>query len=171
MLRKVSIIFFLIFTYIIYEQSVGKNLDGDFGKSFAQTVVPQKEDENCSKLNFHFLEISNAQYTSVSRQVEIFLDEKAFSEKNLKILFEHLSAKYSDTKRLVISVSTNWEQLPLPFDCSPGANGLSDTSDQKPVSFKYHQARFFKDEKVEYFIYYPILNTEKFKRVILKDSR
>ena len=171
MFKKVLIPFFIALIFMACCGLFIKLLGEKSSIIFAQRGKSEKEKENCIKLDFRFLEVSNAQYTSTSRQIEIFLDEKAFSEQNLKALFDYLSKEYPEPKRLTIGISTNWEQLPLPVDCSPGANGISDTSDQKPEMFDHYQARYYRDEKLEYFIYYPVLNTDKFKRVVLKGNR
>jgi hypothetical protein len=133
-------------------------------------VLAQIKTEECEKLNFHFIVLSNESYMSFSRTVFVFLDEKAFNENNLRNLFAHLSKQYADKKRLSIVVWANWEQLPLPFDCSPAANRLSDTSDQKPNNFDFHEATYYKDEKAEYFRYNPVLKTDNFKTVVIKKN-
>ncbi len=132
---------------------------------FVNPALSQRTTVDCADINFHYLITSDAQDTSVSRSVEVFLDNAAFSEKNLKILFAHLAKRYSRTKILIITVVTNWEQLPLPADCRSA--GISDLS-TKPENFEYHEARYFRNQETEFFTYNPVLKTEDFKKVLLR---
>jgi hypothetical protein len=117
-------------------------------------------------MDFHYLIVADEQRSSVVRHVEVFLDEKAFSEENLKKLFAHLSPKYPAT-RLIIEVFTDWNQLPLPSDC-PGA-GTSNMPD-RPDLYDYHQAIYYNLPEREYFRYNPTkkIHSSEFKTVVLK---
>lgn len=155
-----------MFVYITFGKLYTKIQDENSDGLLMQTVIAQTDNNDCLTMDFRYLVISVARYTPVSQRVDVFLDDKAFSEKNLKTLFTHLAKRYSGTKILIIIVSTNWKQLPLSSDCPP--RGLSDTSSEAPEEFEYHQAEYFRNEEVEYFRYNPVLNTENFKKVILK---
>ena len=46
-------------------------------------------------MDFHYLELDKYSYeTSTLKHIEIFIDEKAFTEKNLSTLLGYLSDKY-----------------------------------------------------------------------------
>jgi hypothetical protein len=132
------------------------------------TVAQINTAEDCEKINFRFIVLGTETYTPVSRQVFVFLDEKAFSENNLQNLFVYLAKQYTDKKILIINVWTNWEQIPLPVDCT--YTGIPHTGNEKPEEFKFHYASYRQDDKGTFFIYNPVLNTEKYKKVIIKSK-
>jgi len=157
----------LVFVYIACGQVTTKLADEESGNVAAQTPVVQKQTEDCVRFKFHYLETENALYSPVVRHIEIFLDEKAFSEENLKTLFEYLSEKNPEPKHLTVVVHTNWAQLGFPSDC-PGI-GMSNMP-ARPDEYDYHQAIYYRREKVEYFRYSPALKVDQsqFKMVVLR---
>lgn len=132
---------------------------------FANAALPQQTQKDCELINFRYLITYDERFTRVSRNIGVFLDKTAFSEKNLKNLFVYLAKEYSGTKILIIHVSTDWKQLPLPVDCGP--RGISDVSTE-PENFEHHEASYYRNDNTEFFRYNPILRTGKFKKVILK---
>jgi hypothetical protein len=137
-------------------------------KSLAENKVIKNNDE-CLPVKFHYLIVENELYSPTMRHMEIFLDEKAFSEENLKILFEYLSVKNPKPVNLTISVKTNWAQLSLIYDCPPTiVSGKPDSQDK----YDYHQAVFFRRNRTKnnkYFTYNPMLKTDDFKTVMMED--
>lgn len=125
-------------------------------------------DTECATLPFHFLIVENALYSESIRHVEIFLDDAAFSEANLKDLFSFISKKYVEPIGLTIVVKTNWQQLSLPSDCPP--SGMSNTT--TPLEqYNYHEAIFYRrdrNNKSMYFRYNPELTA--YKTVVLDSS-
>jgi hypothetical protein len=119
---------------------------------------------DCVTMKFRYLVRNDYMSTPKMRYVDIFMDEKAFSEENLKTLFDYLSDKYTGPEDLTMVVVTNWNQLPLPTDCPPsGISGLPD----KPDKYDYHQAIFHRRGINKYFRYNPVLKSSIFKKVIM----
>lgn len=119
-------------------------------------------------MDFHYLILENNLSSPKVRHIEIFLDEKAFSEENLTKLFRHISDKNPAPENLTVHVFTNWKQLPLPSDCP-----LIVISEQpkRLDENDYHKAVFYRRDRsggTEYFRYNPVLKTEDFKEVFLK---
>jgi hypothetical protein len=137
-------------------------------KVVAQTPVVKTEAENCVRFKFHWLETENSLPTPVVRYIEIFLDEKAFSEENLKTLFAYLSEKNPEPTRLVVKVHTNWAQLDFPSLGCPGS-GISNQPDS-PDEYDYHQAIYQRSVKTEFFRYSPALKVHEanFKTVVIR---
>lgn len=165
-MAKILAMVFLVLVYVSFGQVVTKTENKDSDKLVG--VVPFAPKKDCVTIDFHYLIIENEQRTSTVRHIEVFLDEKAFSEENLKTLFTYLSNKHPETKILVVVVKTNWRQLPLPSDC-PGIGRSNQPA--RPDEYDYHQATYYRNEKIEYFRYNPILKTEDFKEIILKGKK
>lgn len=129
----------------------------------------QENEKSCVTFNFHYLETQNVLYSSTIRNVEIFLDENAFSEENLKKLFVYISEKNPEPKNLIVKINTNWKQLDFPSDC-PG-QGASNMP-ERPDKYDYLQAIYQRRARYEYFDYSPEIKVDqsKFKRVILKNE-
>lgn len=120
----------------------------------------------CVSFNFRFIELENyAYHTETLKHVEVFLDEKAFSEENLKELLAYLSTKHSAWKYLVVVVHTNWAQLD-PFSTCPGT-GISNMP-ARPDEYDYFQAVMYRNGEHQFFHYYPKLKSEERKTVISK---
>lgn len=133
------------------------------------TMKRSKTEEECVRTKFRYLIVQDILAWESQRHLLVFLDERAFSEENLKELFIKLSKKYSEYDELLIKVETNWERLPMPNDCLPpvGSSERSNGSDEN----KFHRAIFYRKGASEYFKYNPILNTSDFKTVILKEAK
>jgi hypothetical protein len=125
--------------------------------------------QKCVTFDFRYLVLENELRSPTVRHIEIFLDDRAFSETNLKTLFEYLSKTNPDPKLLTIQVYSNWEQVPIPSDC-PGT-GRSNMPD-KPDKYDYYQAIYYRNDRngimIETFEYNPVLKNTEFKKVILK---
>ncbi|HEX8251068.1 MAG TPA: hypothetical protein VF599_23035 [Pyrinomonadaceae bacterium] len=122
---------------------------------------------DCVTMKFHYLVTLDFMLTSKIRRIEVFMNEKAFSEENLKTLFAYLSDKYTSSEDLNVIVNTNWNQLQLPTDCLPlRASNQPD----KPDKYDYHQAIFNRRGKIKYFRYNPVLKTSIFKKVTMNNN-
>ena len=160
-MAKFSVILFVLFVYVADSKIQVKNPNN----IMAQTPVVEKK-KDCVKMDFHYLELDDYSYeTSTLKHVEIFLDEKAFNEKNLAILLGYLSDKYSKWKYLVVVVHTNWAQLQFPSDC-PGSGISEQPAD--PHEFDYQQAVMYRTGENQFFNYNPVLKNSEMKTVIVK---
>lgn len=111
-----------------------------------------KSDGNCEKFSFRWIELENYMITPTNRRIEIFLDPTAFSEANLRSMFEHLSRKNPTPQNLTINVLTNWKQLEPNSDCPIGA--ISGRPDP-PDLYDYLRAFYWRRTGREYFRYSP----------------
>lgn len=121
----------------------------------------------CTTFNFRYLQTQNVMYSPVVRHIEVFLDEKAFSEGNLQSLFAYISKQNPDPIHLTVVVKTNWAQLDLASDC-PGQGVSGQPSD--PHEYDYLQATYYRHKQVEYFRYSPATHVDSadFKEVIIR---
>jgi hypothetical protein len=120
----------------------------------------------CKQFNFHWLELVNAKFSNTTRHVEVFMDEKAFSEDNLRELFEHLSKTNPDPAGLTVVVFTDWSQFTNPSVGCPG--GGCGECKSEPFKFDHLQATYWRRPDREYFRYSPKINTADFKKVVIK---
>ena len=136
----------------------------------AKTTNPKTDD--CVPLKFHYLVTQDLMMSPNTREIEVFLDEKAFSEENLKSLFRYLSDKNPDPNsspnNLIIIVNTDWTQIPLQWDCPPVGISGQDTGRD---AYDYHWARFYRREGREFFTYNPVKKEWKDKDVIIKGDK
>lgn len=137
--------------------------------TFGQKTV--KNPEDCDNgIKFHYL-IARDVTTRIGkpsekfRQIWVFLDERAFAEENLKLLFSYLSKKYPSPNTLEITVETTWDRVPNPDDCE--GDGISGGPDREDVD-DYHWAFFMRRGKNEIFRYNPILKKPNIETVVLK---
>lgn len=121
---------------------------------------------DCKTFQFRYLITENVLYTEKVRHVEVFLDDNAFSEENLKALFLYLSKQFPQPTHLTIVVNTDWKQIHLSSDC-PGTGMSSRPSEWK--NFDYHGATFYRRDATLYFTYNPDLKTKEEKIVSLKE--
>ena len=147
------------------------------GSVFARTDLAQNTDarevavnlkKNCITFQFRFIVLENSRYNSAIRHVEIFLDDSAFTEKNLTDLFTYFSASNPEPGNLTVIVYTDWKQLQVFTDCPPIAvtNQPAD-----PDEYNYHRAIFWRRQingvRKEFFDYNPVLRTADVKTVLL----
>lgn len=115
---------------------------------------PDRECSNkCVRFDFRWLELSNELYSSKFRHIDVFLDPKAFSEDNLRNLFEHLSKANGEPENLTVSVYTDWAQIDPAAPNCPGT-GISNMP-EPPDKYDYLQATFWRRGEREYFRYSP----------------
>src|SRR5688572_27733210 len=86
--------------------------------------------DDCVSFDFRWLEFQNVLFSKAVRHIEIFMDERAFSEKNLRALFVYLSKKNPKPGMLTISVRTSWAQLEPYSDCGDAISGEPDKPDR-----------------------------------------
>ena len=145
------------------------------GESSASVVTSERGDggksRHCVTLPFRYIELRNSMDAPKLRYIEVFLDVGAFSEANLKTLFEHVAAKNPEPENLTVMVKTSWQQLPFPTDCQP--SGRSNMPAQEG-RYDYHQALFHRRDREEhraYFTYNPVLKSPDLKAVAMEISR
>lgn len=96
------------------------------------------------------------------RRIDLLLQEKAFSEENLKKLFAVLSEGYPEPQLLLIQVITNLEQArPEGF---PQISGGKDN----PAAYIYHRASYQRDKNNEFFRYNPNPPDRQMKTIVLR---
>ena len=126
----------------------------------------------CTSFDFNFLEIYNKKWSPKVRRINIFMDDNAFNENNLKKLFKYVADKNPEPKHLTIILATNWKQIELPYDCP---QRLESSLPDDPNRYDYRQAIFKRralgDKTVEYFHYYPVLKSSEYTEVIMKGRR
>jgi hypothetical protein len=163
-------IFISLFICIACAQVSTKTENSAYLNDIANVPTSTKKTEDCLTMDFHYLLTENQLYSSEVRHIEVFLDETAFSEENLKKLFKYLSYKNPEPKHLIIEVKTNWKQLDYPSDCPGiGASNLPERQDK----YDYFQAVFHRTGSngiTEYFRYNPTvkIRDSDFKTVIIK---
>jgi hypothetical protein len=101
------------------------------------------------------------------RNVEVLLDERAFSEETLKRLFDLCSLRFPKPDWMFVWVSTNLKQV-----ATPEERDLPSVSESKgnPESDKYHWAVLIRDGDNELFRYNPNPPSPEIKTVILKGA-
>lgn len=140
------------------------------GRVLARQELQEVDDCN-GEISFKYLIASNSVskekgLKTGSREIWIFLDPRAFSEKNLKLLFLHLGKKYSNSAKLYIWVETNWDTIPTSDSDCEGSAQSGETN--RPNSEDYYKAIYFRTGEVELFRYNPILRSTVLKTVVLR---
>jgi hypothetical protein len=103
------------------------------------------------------------------RFIEVLMDNKAFSERNLKEMFRLLAARFPAPQVLHIDVYTNLEDVSTPEESDEPA--LSSMPDRVGAD-KYHQAFFLRDAYGnEWFTYNPNPPLRRIKKVIIKSVK
>jgi hypothetical protein len=120
---------------------------------------------------FHYLIVQNAlsddkRMSDRHREMIVFLDETAFSEENLRLLFVHLAMKYPFPKILDVTVETKWNRIPNPYAC-PGSGVAESEQPYSDDQFGYHWSLFMRRGKDEIFRYNPDVNNGHIETVTL----
>jgi len=132
------------------------------------TTVSKPAAQFCQHFDFHWLELENERYSDKIRQIEIFMDEKAFSESNLKELFEYLSKSNPEPVGLIVVVHTDWSQFGI---ANPNCDGTGCGECNFDLPRHDHlQATYWRRPEGEYFRYSPKVNVDdsEFKEVVIK---
>ena len=85
------------------------------------------------------------------RILQVLMDEKAFSERNLRILFELIGKRFPNDD-LVVSVFTSLEDAPTPEERDEGS--ISEETESRPV--KHYWAVYLRHEGYDFFRYSPV---------------
>ncbi len=137
-----------------------------------QNSQPLKTENDCAGMPFRCLVAYDAQHSSVVRHVEVVLEQRAFSEHNLKLLFKQLSKKYADSIFLVIIVNTRLgNNLPPSFelDSSPGTGTSGNSSNIE--EYTHYIAKYYRRDGTEFFTYTPTLRNGIFRDVIIRGKK
>ena len=99
------------------------------------------------------------------RNIEVLLDESAFSEESLRTLFALISKRYRKPQWIYISVATNLRQI-----ATPEERDLPNVSESNivPEPDPYPRAIMFRQDGNQLFRYTPNPPSSKLKTVILK---
>src|SRR5688572_28362400 len=89
--------------------------------------------------------------SETSRIVEVLLEERAFSEQNLRILFELLSKRFPTEDSLHVRVHTSLDQAPTPEERDEGGT----SGNPEPSRRKYYWAVYVRSDYDEHFRYSP----------------
>ncbi len=124
---------------------------------------------NCPNVDFNFFQTENAMYSSKVRHLEVYMDPKAFTEKNLRLLFACLSAANPEPIHLTAELETDWSRVHLPSD-RPGSGASNMPPD--PHEYDFLQAIYFRRERHEYFKYSPAPHVDQyyFTEVVIRDD-
>jgi len=133
-----------------------------------ETPTANLAEKECITMPFHYVLADNWEKSSNVREIEVFMDDKAFSLENLKMLFAYLSDRFPEPKHLNVRIKTDWSQLNLPSDCPGSGSGGSNIA--KVESFDYHRADYYRRGDDVYFYYTTQLKTEKMEKVVLSGS-
>lgn len=137
---------------------------------FGQAEVAEEESFESP---FRYIIVANTreQYEFLSeprRSVMILLDEKSFSEDNLRILFGLVSKRFPEPKKLYVDVVTNLEQLSTPEEQDRFTGGVSGEPGD-PDRNKYYWAVYFRNRHYEGFNYSPVNDKTDIKRVVIRE--
>lgn len=99
----------------------------------------------------------------ISRHIEVLLDERAFSEKTLRVLFDLVSKRYATPKNLNVDVYTNLEQIMTPEERDYGS--VSGGMDTNPDKFLW--AVYLRNPYAHFFRYSPVDNKSDIRTVEL----
>jgi hypothetical protein len=142
--------------------------DGELSDAHSRSM--QKENKQL-RSSFRYAIVSNeivnvtGDAADAFRYVVVLMDQKAFSEENLKELFKLVSARFPTPNRLDVQVYTNLEQVETPEEHEQGK--VAESPDN-PVIDKYHWALFIRSQGNELIRYNPNPPDRKMKTIILK---
>lgn len=149
----------LILIFVSWSLSFGQATPKDTeipqaGSAFRYVIISCDEDDNES--------IGNPVR---GRSVQILMDEKAFSEPNLRGLFLLLSKRFPRPVRLYVDVATNLAQLSTPEESDQGLNSNSES----PIpSTDHYWAIYLRDQEIEFYRFSPVADRKGNKRVQLR---
>lgn len=110
--------------------------------------------------------IFNNEVDAGYRYLEVLLDEKAFSEENLKQLFKLVSNRFPIPRVLHIQVYTNLEDAETPEERE---SGKASEQPGNPAADRYHSAYFLRDnDGNQWFTYNPDAPDTKLRTVVVK---
>ena len=86
------------------------------------------------------------------RVLQVLMEEKAFSEKNLHTLFRLISKRFPTPSLLDVDVATSLDQLATPEELDHGSN----SEEPSPDGPKYFWAIYIRSANDEFFRYSPL---------------
>lgn len=101
------------------------------------------------------------------RAIEVLLDKKAFSEKNLRALFSLVSRRFPDAELLDVWVHTSLDQAPTPEERDEGGT----SGEPNKITKGYFWAVYFRNPDDEYFRYSPVNDVSGNKLIKLKNPK
>jgi hypothetical protein len=136
-----------------------------------KTRVAKQENKSDSSFRYVIFEntLDEDENPELNRRiVEVLLEKKAFSEKNLKTLFALVSKRFPEPNLLFVNVYIHLEQIATPEEKDGGA-----TSESKEVgSFhKYYWAIYLRNDGDEYFRYSLLYDKSETKTVQLTNKQ
>jgi len=105
----------------------------------------------CKHFDFHWLELQNYKASESRRRIDVFMDDEAFTETNLKELFSYLSQVNTEQSGLIVMVYTDWSQFSNPSPSCPGTACGECNSDH--TRDEHLRATYWRLEDTEYFRY------------------
>lgn len=132
-----------------------------------QNLVPTPEPNispACQDRKTRYLIVSNELWSTHTRHIQVFLDERDFSISALQTLFSNLSDEFPEPKYLAIVVKTDWSQLDLPTDCSGSGSSGKDNN----TFYPYLSARFNRDGKKKTIRYTKAKNVDRLETIELE---
>jgi hypothetical protein len=110
-------------------------------------------------------EIDNSLGEKGARNVQVLLDDAAFSENTLKELFSLLIKRYPEPDWIYVWVVTSLHQVATPEEAD--LPQLSE-SNSNPDYDKYHHAVLIKQGEDEFFRYFPNPPSAQMKTVVIR---
>lgn len=139
-----------------------------FGLSTTVLLQSRGEDDRKNDYsNIKFVIVRDPIQAEKIQEVEIFMRSEDFNERNLKVLFNFLSTKYSEPEFLYVDVKTDWSQLSSPLVSGRGAGGISNIEVEKN---DFNRAYYFRRGSNIYFYYSAELGSSKMNKVVLAGS-
>lgn len=137
-------------------------------------MLQGSDQRRSSRVPFRYVIISNEVNGKPSapndgyRYVEVLLDDRAFSESNLKELFKLVSRRFPTPRVLHVQVYTSLEDVETPEERDAGR--ASEGPDD-PSADRYHRAFYLRDaDGDEWFSYNPNPPSREIRTVVLKGS-
>ena len=162
----------LLLLTVVFACSVGSTRTaGKTSENSTAEIRLADHPDKCVQFSFRWLQTENVLYSEKVRHIEIFMDEKAFNEENMKALFAYLSAVNPNPDYLIVQVYTNWAQLPTTAPNCPGSGISEQPAD--PHEYDHLQAIYWRRGEREYFKYSPQTKVDQseFKTVIIRGPK
>jgi len=131
-----------------------------------------QDDRKTSESHFRYVIIENrldedTKTEDKRRVVEVLLDKKAFSERNLRLLFQLVSKRFADDELLDVWVHTSLEQAPTPEERDKG--GTSEDPDRSTK--RDYWAAYLRSTDDEYFRYSPPKDKSDIKTIQIREPQ
>jgi len=126
---------------------------------------------DCPGLNFTYQIAGNDMWSEKIRHIYLYLEPKAFNQKNLRQLFACVSKANPDPVNLIAELNTDWSRLPDPSSTEPGSGCGGCKED--PHKYDFLQAKYVRREHSEYFKYSPVTHVKDwdFTTVVIRGKK